>query len=125
MSTAAHLETDGQTERVNQVLEDVLRSYPTSFTSWSALLVITEFTINNAAHVSTGLTPFFVNSARHPRAPTLLAVGRPTAPLSSTMVRDEGDKQRSSAAQGILCANVITRSKAKSAVSTPRDVASP
>lgn len=27
LSTAYHLETDGQTERVNQVIEDILRSY--------------------------------------------------------------------------------------------------
>ena len=75
MSTAAHPETDGQTERVNRVLEDVLRSYATSFTSWSAFLPLAEFALNNAVHASTGLTPFFANSARHPRVPTLLAVG--------------------------------------------------
>ncbi|KAE8958847.1 hypothetical protein PR001_g30913, partial [Phytophthora rubi] len=33
MSTAAHPETNGQTERVNCVLEAVLRSYVTSFAS--------------------------------------------------------------------------------------------
>ncbi|KAE9032808.1 hypothetical protein PR002_g9004 [Phytophthora rubi] len=33
MFTAAQPETDGQTERVNRVLEDVLRSYATSCTS--------------------------------------------------------------------------------------------
>ena len=33
MSTAAHSEMYGQTERVNRVLEDVLQSYVTSFTS--------------------------------------------------------------------------------------------
>ena len=38
---------------------------------------------------------------------------------------DDGDKQRSNAAHVILSANVVTRSKAKSAVSTPRDEASP
>ncbi|CAH0489286.1 unnamed protein product [Peronospora farinosa] len=54
MSTAAHPETDGQTERVNRVLEDVLRSYATSFTSWSAFLPLAEFALNNAVHASTG-----------------------------------------------------------------------
>ncbi|CAI5704106.1 unnamed protein product [Peronospora effusa] len=99
MSTAAHPEADGQTERVNRVLEDVLRIYATLFTSWSAFLPLAEFALNNAVHASTGLTPFFVNSARHPRVPTVLAVGRPTTP--------------------------ITRSKAKTAILTPSDVASP
>jgi transposase InsO family protein len=64
MSTAAHPETDGQTERVNRVLEDVLRSYATSFISWGSFLPMAEFALNNATHSSTGLTPFFVNNAR-------------------------------------------------------------
>ncbi|KAE8910684.1 hypothetical protein PF002_g28516 [Phytophthora fragariae] len=55
MSTAAHPETDGQTERVNRVLEDVLRSYATSFASWSSFLPLAEFALNNAEHASTGL----------------------------------------------------------------------
>lgn len=74
MSTAAHPETDGQTERANRVLEDVLRSYATSYSAWSAFLPMTEFAMNNAVHASTGLTPFFVNSARHLRAPALLGL---------------------------------------------------
>ncbi|KAE9286966.1 hypothetical protein PR003_g26173 [Phytophthora rubi] len=35
-----------------------------------------EFALNNSTHASTGLTPFFVNNARHPRVPALLAVPR-------------------------------------------------
>uniref|UniRef100_A0AAV1TYY7 Integrase catalytic domain-containing protein n=1 Tax=Peronospora matthiolae TaxID=2874970 RepID=A0AAV1TYY7_9STRA len=59
MSTAAHPETDGQTERVNRVLEDVLRSYATSFQSWSSFLPLAEFAINNAIHASTGVNAIF------------------------------------------------------------------
>ncbi|KAE9278664.1 hypothetical protein PF008_g28559 [Phytophthora fragariae] len=85
MSTAAHPETDGQTERVNRVLEDVLRSYATSFASWSSFLTMAEFALNNSTHASTGLTPFFVNNARHPRVPALLAVRSSNAAAVSTL----------------------------------------
>ncbi|KAG2898540.1 hypothetical protein PC116_g23392 [Phytophthora cactorum] len=89
MSTANHLETDGPTERVNRVLEDVLRSYATSFASWSSLLSLAEFTLNNAVHGSTGLTPLIVNNTRPPCGPALLAVGHPTAPFVFTLGGEE------------------------------------
>ncbi|KAE8881599.1 hypothetical protein PF003_g34334 [Phytophthora fragariae] len=85
MFTAAHPETDGQTERVNRVLEDVLRSYATSFASWSSFQPMAEFALNNSTHASTGLTPFFVNNARHPRVPALLAVRSLNAAAVSTL----------------------------------------
>ncbi|GMF15038.1 unnamed protein product [Phytophthora fragariaefolia] len=85
MSRAAHPETDGQTERVNRVLEDVLRSYATSFPSWISFLPMAEFALNNATHASTGLTPFFVNNTRHPRVPALLAVRSSNPPANSTL----------------------------------------
>ncbi|GMF26474.1 unnamed protein product [Phytophthora fragariaefolia] len=77
MSTASHPETDGQTERANSVVEDVLRSFATSLKSWSSFLPMVEFALNNAAHASTGLTPFYVNYGRHRRVPALLGMGRP------------------------------------------------
>ena len=74
MSTADHPQTDGQTERVNRMLEDILRSYATSFIdSWSSHLPMAEFAINNSVHVSTGYTPFYLNTLRHPRIPVLLS----------------------------------------------------
>ncbi|KAE9267076.1 hypothetical protein PR003_g31906, partial [Phytophthora rubi] len=62
MSTADHPQTGGQTERVNRVLEDILRSVCAAEpTKWSALLPQVEFALNNAVHSSTGFTPFYVN----------------------------------------------------------------
>ena len=73
MSTADHPETDGQTERVNRVVEDILRSYAHSFTHWSDFLPLAEFAVNNAVHASTGHTPFYINGLRHPRIPAILS----------------------------------------------------
>jgi len=73
MSTTAHPESDGQTERVNRVIGDVMRSYATAYyKNWSILLPMAEFALNNAVHSSHGYTPFFVNNLRHPRVPILL-----------------------------------------------------
>ncbi|KAE9210431.1 hypothetical protein PF004_g16189 [Phytophthora fragariae] len=126
MSTAAHPETDGQTERVNRVLEDVLRSYATSFASWSSFLPLAEFALNNAEHASTGLTPFFANNARHPRVPAVIAVGYPTAPRGSTLGGDEdGVNDMTSAAHEDVTLNAVIRSKTKNALATPDIAASP
>ncbi|KAE9292797.1 hypothetical protein PF008_g24972 [Phytophthora fragariae] len=73
MSTADHPQTDGQTERVNRVLEDILRSVCAAEpTKWSTLLPQVEFALNNAVHSSTGFTPLYVNGLRHPRTPLTL-----------------------------------------------------
>ncbi|KAE8892257.1 hypothetical protein PF005_g16409 [Phytophthora fragariae] len=73
MSTADHPQTDGQTERVNRVLEDILRSVCAAEpTKWSVLLPQVEFALNNAVDSSTGFTPFYVNGLRHPRTPLAL-----------------------------------------------------
>ena len=73
MSTADHPQTDGQTERVNRVLGDVLRSVCSDTPRrWSSMLPIVEFAMNNAVHASTGYTPFYVNGLTHPRVPLTL-----------------------------------------------------
>uniref|UniRef100_H3H933 Reverse transcriptase domain-containing protein n=1 Tax=Phytophthora ramorum TaxID=164328 RepID=H3H933_PHYRM len=48
MSTADHPQTDGQTERVNRVLVDTMKSYAHSFHQWSDCLPMAEFAINNS-----------------------------------------------------------------------------
>uniref|UniRef100_H3GQK7 Uncharacterized protein n=1 Tax=Phytophthora ramorum TaxID=164328 RepID=H3GQK7_PHYRM len=79
MSTAGHPQTDGQTERVNRVLVDTMKSYAHSFRQWSDCLSMAEFAINNSVHVSTGHTPFYVNAMRHPRVPSVLGAVAPSA----------------------------------------------
>ncbi|KAE9117942.1 hypothetical protein PF010_g8413 [Phytophthora fragariae] len=126
MSIAAHPEPDGQTESVNRVLEDVLRSFATSFASWSSLLPLAEFALNNAEHASTGLTPFFANNAHQPRVPALIAVGHPTAPRGSTLGGDEdGVNDMTSTAHEDVTLNAFTRSKTKKVLATPDTAASP
>lgn len=66
-STAFHPRTDGQTERVNQSLEQYLRQYSNyQQDDWADLLPLAEFTYNNAPHSSTGVSPFFANKGFHP-----------------------------------------------------------
>ncbi|KAG3104895.1 hypothetical protein PI124_g10113 [Phytophthora idaei] len=70
MSTADHPQTDGQTERVNRVVEDILRSVCAEAPQrWSEVLPLVEFALNNAMHASTGFTPFYVNGLASPRVP--------------------------------------------------------
>ncbi|GMF63175.1 unnamed protein product [Phytophthora fragariaefolia] len=78
MSTADLPQTDGQTERVNRFLVDVLKSYAHSFYPWSDCLPMAEFAINNSVHVATGHTPFYVNALRHPRVPSVLGTVAPS-----------------------------------------------
>ncbi|KAG3122885.1 hypothetical protein C6341_g26782 [Phytophthora cactorum] len=72
MSTADGPQSDGQTERLNRVLGDLLKSYAHSFQQWSDCLPMAEFAISNSVHASTGHTPFYVNAMRHPRLPIML-----------------------------------------------------
>jgi hypothetical protein len=59
MSTAFHPQSDGNTERVNRVLEDMLRHYidPTQ-TTWDSLLPMVQFSINNSYQESIRAVPF-------------------------------------------------------------------
>ena len=66
-STSFHPQTDGQTERMNRVLEEVLRHFiDGEHKQWEELLPLAAFAINNAKSSSTGETPFFLNHGCHP-----------------------------------------------------------
>jgi len=70
MSSAFHPQSDGQTERVNRVVEDYLRSFVLSDQSdWDHHLSMAEFAINNAYHESLKSTPFRVVYGIDPLTP--------------------------------------------------------
>ncbi|KAD4585763.1 hypothetical protein E3N88_23364 [Mikania micrantha] len=59
MSTAYHPQTDGQSERMIQTLEDMLRACVVDFgNSWETHLPLVEFSYNNGCHTSIKAAPF-------------------------------------------------------------------
>ena len=91
LSTAFHPQTDGQTERVNQVLEQYLRcvvSYQQD--DWTTLLPLAEFAYNNTLHSSIGTSPFFANFGFHPRFSISLPSGsvNPSAEERARRLKD-------------------------------------
>lgn len=70
-SSAYHPQTDGQTERVNQCLENYLRCMTfTKPKKWKSLLAYAEWWYNTSFHTTLGMTPY---QALHGVPPPLLA----------------------------------------------------
>ena len=68
LSTAYHPETDSQTERINQELEQYLRMYVNHRqNNWAEWLAMAEFAFNNKMHTATKMSLFQVNYGREPR----------------------------------------------------------
>jgi hypothetical protein len=74
-TTAFHPQSDGQTERMNRTIEQVLRAHSATTTEeWDTSLSMVEFAMNNSVHASTKHTPFFLNTGLNPITPIVLAV---------------------------------------------------
>jgi len=84
MSTAYHPQTDGQTERINQVIESYLRSYCNyEQNDWASMLAMAEYAYNNSKHSSTKISPFYTNYGFEPRTtwPTEIQFKNPASEL--------------------------------------------
>lgn len=76
MSTAYHPQTDGQTERANRTLEEMLRSYVNiNHSDWDEHLPVLEMAYNNSKQISTGFSPFYLNSGQEIKMPIDIALG--------------------------------------------------
>ncbi|GJT41463.1 putative reverse transcriptase domain-containing protein [Tanacetum coccineum] len=74
MSTAYHLETDGQSERTIQTLEDMLRAYVVDFRNgWVKHFPLFEFSYNNSYHASIKDASFEALYGRKCRSPVCWA----------------------------------------------------
>ncbi|KAJ1027901.1 hypothetical protein NDA13_003362 [Ustilago tritici] len=82
LSMAYHPQMDGQTEWVNQVVEQYLQMYCNyQQDDWAKLLHMAAFVYNNTVHTSIGISLFFAcyrwNPKAHPDIPQQLGVNNP------------------------------------------------
>lgn len=67
LSTAWHPQTDGQTERINQIVETYLRAYLNwEQNNWVQLLPVAQIAYNSSVVESTGVSPFYANYGIQP-----------------------------------------------------------
>jgi ribonuclease HI len=71
-SSAYHPQTDGQTERINQILEDMLRACVLTYgKDWEDSLPYAEFSYNNSYQTSLKMSPFEALYGRKCRTPLM------------------------------------------------------
>ncbi|GJS92273.1 reverse transcriptase domain-containing protein [Tanacetum coccineum] len=93
MSTAYHPQTDGQSERTIQTLEDMLRACIIDFGgSWDAHLPLAKFSYNNSYHSSIRCAPFEALYRRKCRSPVLWAEIGESSLIGPELVQEMTDK---------------------------------
>jgi hypothetical protein len=94
LSTAYHPESDGQTERTNRILEDVLRHFVApNQQDWSRFLKQAQFAINNSWQEAVRYTPYYLNHGRHPKMPSMHGMhsGPSRVPAAKVLVQGMQD----------------------------------
>ncbi|GJX75352.1 reverse transcriptase domain-containing protein [Tanacetum coccineum] len=93
MSTAYHPQTDGQSERTIQTLEDMLRACVIDFGgSWNIHLPLAEFSYNNSYHSSIRCAPFEALYERKCRSSVLWAEIGNNRLIGPELVQETTDK---------------------------------
>nr|GEW56100.1 hypothetical protein [Tanacetum cinerariifolium] len=93
MSTAYHLETDGQSECTIQTLEDMLRACVMDFGgSWDTHLPLVEFSYNNSYRKSIKYAPFEALYGRKCRSPVIWTEIRESQLIGPEIVQETTEK---------------------------------
>ena len=91
--STCHPQSDGQTERVNQILEDMLRACVLDFQgSWEDHLPLVEFAYNNSFHSSIGMALYEALYGRPCKSSICWAEPEDRIMLGPDMVRDTSEK---------------------------------
>ena len=94
-STAHHPQTDGQSERTIQTLEDMLRSCALSFRdSWINHLYLVEFAYNNSYHSSIGMSPQEALTGQQCRTPLWWGPAGTYSPTGPQMLEEVTEKTK-------------------------------
>jgi hypothetical protein len=94
-STAYHPQTDGQTERVNQILEDMLQACVLAYgTKWKDCLPFAEFSYNNGYQASLQMAPFEALYGRKCRTPLNWSETRDSKIFGSDILQEAEEKVR-------------------------------
>ena len=92
-STDFHPQTDGQSERIIQTLEDMLRAYVMEFKgSWDNYLALIEFAYNNSYQSSIGMAPYEALYGRKCRTPVCWDEVVKSRLISLEIVQDTTEK---------------------------------
>ncbi|GKF27357.1 putative reverse transcriptase domain-containing protein [Tanacetum coccineum] len=95
MSTAYHSQTDGQSERTIQTLEDMLRACALDFGgSWKVHLPLVEFSYNNSYHYSVRCASFEALYGRKCRSPIMWAEIKDRLKAACNRQKSYNDKRR-------------------------------
>lgn len=93
LSTAYHPQTDGQTERVNQILEDLLWACVLDYGgSWEYYLHLVEFTYNNSYQANIEMAPFTALYGRPCKSPSCWIESGDRLVLGSVMILEASEK---------------------------------
>jgi hypothetical protein len=94
LSTAYHPQMDGQTEWINQELEQYLQLYTNFMQSdWVEWLSSAKFAYNNHPHSAIGQSPFFLKYGHHPNLPTTVHVSGIESPTTEEFLESLGQAQ--------------------------------
>ncbi|GJP47431.1 hypothetical protein CLOM_g6619 [Closterium sp. NIES-68] len=106
-SSAYHPQTDGQTERTNQTMEQLIRTNCLDRNKWEDVLPMLEFSYNNAPSATTNHSPFYLNYGMDPTVPISTNV-ESQVPRSQQFVEDL-QTARDKAVEHIRKANATAR----------------